>query len=43
MKTQSKSANEKIVRDVYQAAEVKDIPGFVSLFAKDGYHRSSLL
>jgi steroid delta-isomerase-like uncharacterized protein len=37
MKTQSKSANEKIVRDVYQAAEVKDIPGFVSLFAKDGY------
>src|ERR1700744_5865969 len=37
MKTQSKSANEKIIRDVYQAAEVKDIPRFVSMFAKDGY------
>ena len=37
MKTQSKSANEKIIRDVYQAAEVKDIPRFVSMFAEDGY------
>jgi steroid delta-isomerase-like uncharacterized protein len=37
MKTESKSANEKVVRAVYQAAEVKDIALFVSLFADDGY------
>jgi steroid delta-isomerase-like uncharacterized protein len=33
----SNSKNEKVIRDLYQNAEVKDIKAFVSLFATDGY------
>jgi ketosteroid isomerase-like protein len=28
--------NEKIVRDAYQIAEVKDLPGWIGCFAEDG-------
>jgi steroid delta-isomerase-like uncharacterized protein len=31
------TANEKVVREVYRTAEVKDKKGFISLFASDGY------
>ena len=31
------SQNEKIVREAYRTAEVKDTKAFVSLFADDGY------
>src|SRR5882724_2626183 len=31
------SQNEKVIREAYRTAEVKDIKGFVSLFADDGY------
>src|SRR6201990_2159244 len=37
MKTQSNSANEKLIRQVYAVAEVKDAKGFTDLFTKDGY------
>lgn len=37
MKKQPSSANEKLIRDAYQAAEVKDIAGFVAMFAEGGY------
>src|ERR1700743_371470 len=37
MKTQSNSANEKLIRSVYAVAEVKDSKGFIDLFTKDGY------
>ena len=37
MKTTSMSTNEEIVREAYRTAEVKDIKGFISLFADDGY------
>src|ERR1700754_318689 len=37
MKTQSSSANEKLIRSLYAVAEVKDSKGFTSLFTKDGY------
>jgi SnoaL-like domain len=33
----SKSKNEKIIREVYRTAEVKDTKAFVSLFTDDGY------
>lgn len=33
----SNSKNEKVIRELYQNAEVKDIKAFVSLFATDGY------
>ncbi|HLX93498.1 MAG TPA: nuclear transport factor 2 family protein [Puia sp.] len=33
----SNSKNEKVIRELYQAAEVKDIKRFVSLFTDDGY------
>jgi len=33
----SKSKNEKVIREVYRTAEVKDTKAFVSLFADDGY------
>jgi SnoaL-like domain len=33
----SNSKNEKIVRELYRTAEVRDIRAFVSLFADDGY------
>lgn len=29
--------NEEIIRNLYKVAEVKDVPGFVSLFTEDGY------
>ena len=29
--------NERVVRELYEAAEVKDVSRFVSLFASDGY------
>jgi ketosteroid isomerase-like protein len=31
------SENERVIRDLYEAAEVKDIARFVSLFTPDGY------
>jgi predicted ester cyclase len=31
------SPNEEIIRNLYHVAEVKDVPGFVKLFEKDGY------
>ena len=37
MKTQSDSANEKLIRQVYAVAEVKDSKAFIDLFTKDGY------
>ena len=37
MKTQSNSANEKLIRQVYAVAEVKDSKAFIDLFTKDGY------
>src|SRR3984893_5184060 len=37
MKTQSNSENEKLIRQVYAVAEVKDSKGFINLFTKDGY------
>jgi len=37
MKTQTMSTNEKIVREAYRTAEVKDTKAFVSLFTEDGY------
>jgi len=37
MKTQTMSTNEKIVREAYRTAEVKDTKAFVSLFTDDGY------
>jgi ketosteroid isomerase-like protein len=36
MKTAIEIQNEKVVREIYQSAEVKDVPRFVSLFTKDG-------
>jgi ketosteroid isomerase-like protein len=29
--------NEEIIRELYRAAEVKDVKAFVALFAEDGY------
>jgi steroid delta-isomerase-like uncharacterized protein len=29
--------NEKVIREAYRTAEVKDLKGFISLFADDGY------
>jgi hypothetical protein len=37
MKAQSNSANEKLIRQVYAVAEVKDSKAFIDLFTKDGY------
>jgi len=37
MKTAIISSNEKVIREAYRTAEVKDINGFISLFADDGY------
>jgi steroid delta-isomerase-like uncharacterized protein len=37
MEKQPTSANEKLIRDAYQAAEVKDTAAFVAMFAEDGY------
>jgi len=39
MKATSKSSskNEKIIRELYRTAEVKDTKAFVSLFTEDGY------
>jgi hypothetical protein len=37
MKTQSNSANEKLIRSVYEVAEIKDSKAFADLFTKDGY------
>jgi ketosteroid isomerase-like protein len=31
------ATNEEIIRELYRTAEVKDIEGFVGLFAEDGY------
>ena|SRR5450432_1214001 len=31
------SKNEKVIREAYRTAEMKDIKGFISLFADDGY------
>ncbi len=31
------STNEEIIRNLYQLAEVKDVPGFVEVFADGGY------
>jgi ketosteroid isomerase-like protein len=31
------STNEDIIRNLYQLAEVKDVPGFVKVFTEDGY------
>ena len=31
------SQNEKVIREAYRTAEVKDIKGFISLFTEDGY------
>ena len=36
MKSSTEMANETVVRALYQAAEVKDVPRFVSLFTIDG-------
>jgi steroid delta-isomerase-like uncharacterized protein len=33
----SNSKNEKVIRELYRTAEVKDIKAFVSIFADDGY------
>ena len=33
----SGSKNEKVIRELYRTAEVKDTKAFVSLFTKDGY------
>ena len=33
----SNSKNEKVIREVYRTAEVKDTKAFVSLFTEDGY------
>jgi steroid delta-isomerase-like uncharacterized protein len=30
-------ANERLIRQLYQAAEVKNVPEFISLFTDDGY------
>src|SRR5258705_4518169 len=35
--TTSKSKNEKVIRELYRTAEVKDTKAFVDLFTKDGY------
>jgi ketosteroid isomerase-like protein len=37
MKTTLKSENEKLIREVYAVAEVKDSKKFASLFTDDGY------
>ena len=37
MKKQPNSANEKLIRDAYQIAEVKDAAGFAAMFTEDGY------
>ena len=37
MKTQSNSANEKLIRSLYAVAETKDSKAFANLFTKDGY------
>lgn len=31
------TTNETIIRELYRVAEVKDVSGFVALFAEDGY------
>jgi steroid delta-isomerase-like uncharacterized protein len=35
--SKSNSRNEKIIRELYRTAEVKDTKAFVSLFTEDGY------
>src|SRR3954469_8909760 len=37
MKTATISTNEKVIREVYRTAEVKDTKAFVTLFTDDGY------
>jgi hypothetical protein len=37
MKTNSNSNNEKVIRELYSTAEVRDTKSFVSLFTEDGY------
>ena len=37
MKTQTSSANEQLIRQVYAVAEVKDSKAFIDLFTEDGY------
>src|SRR5882762_9151750 len=37
MKTQSNSANEKLVRSLYAVAETQNSKAFINLFTKDGY------
>src|SRR5258705_7759651 len=37
MKTTSISTNEKVIRELYRTAEVKNTKAFVSLFTDDGY------
>lgn len=37
MKKPTNSANEKLIRDAYQIAEVKDGAGFAAMFTKEGY------
>jgi hypothetical protein len=37
MKTASISTNEKVIRELYHTAEVKDTKAFVSLFTNNGY------
>jgi ketosteroid isomerase-like protein len=31
------TTNEEIIRKLYQVAEVKDVPAFITLFTEDGY------
>lgn len=35
--------NEKIVRDAYQVAEVKDLPGWIACFTEDGTFTDELV
>jgi len=37
MKTQSNSANEKLIRSLYAVAETQDSKAFINFFTKDGY------
>jgi len=37
MKSQSNSANEKLIRSLYAVAETKNSKAFANLFTKDGY------
>jgi ketosteroid isomerase-like protein len=36
-RSEIENTNEKIIRELYEAAEVKDVARFVSLFTPDGY------